>query len=224
MNPPTITTEQANTFINVTLPTLCAIALAVGSALITLWAKLSTLAANQKNIEKTQDTHSERLNSQGDRIHTLAMNATPPSSGGNTTNIEVQPTSPTSIVSSLLGFIAIGAMLLSGCASDGSLTPQGQKGVNLGVAILNAAIDGYVQADAAKTSGKKLTKGQIAQLAKNDVNGVLAQMQANVGNTPDAANVAIGAANPVAGAAIQDALPAKPITQSTINQIASAVK
>lgn len=206
MNPPSITPEQANTFINVTLPLYLAIATAIAGALFTLYSRV-------KELTKRVDTHS-------DRIHDLALNSTP----AQKTTVEVQPVVSQSPGAGALGTIAILALLLMpGCASD----PNAQQDIKLGVAILNAAIDTYTQIDSSKASGKPLSKGQIAQLAKNDVNGVLAQMQGNVGKTPDSANagdgVAIGAANPKVGQAIQDALPSAPISQPAINSISAVV-
>lgn len=121
-----------------------------------------------------------------------------------------------------LAIVALVSLLLVGCASDGSLTPQGQKGVTTALQIAQIALSNYATIESAKSSGGKLTPQQVATLASNDLSGIAALAQANVGSTPAAANIAQGAANPAVGSAVVAALPPVPITQSTVNTLFSA--
>lgn len=129
-----------------------------------------------------------------------------------------------SIVPSLtfLTAVALIAYGLVGCASDGSLTPQGQKGVTTALQIAQIALSNYATIESAKSSGGKLTNAQVATLASNDLSGIAALAQANVGSTPSAANLAQGAANPTVGNAVVASLPSTPITQATVNTLYSA--
>lgn len=124
------------------------------------------------------------------------------------------------IISHSIAFIAIIALV--GCASDGSLTPQGQKGVTTALQIAQIALNNYAAYANAKAGGSKLTNAQIATLASNDLSGIAALAQANVGATPAAANIAKGAANPIVGQTVVSALPPVPITQQTVNTLYSA--
>ncbi len=124
-----------------------------------------------------------------------------------------------------LTFIAAVAVLsfaLVGCASDGSLTPQAQKGVATAVQIAQLALNDYAAYENVKAGGGKLTNAQIATLASNDLSGIAALAQANVGTTPAAASIAKGAVNPTVGNAVVSALPQTPITEQTVNTLYSA--
>ncbi|EDY16899.1 hypothetical protein CfE428DRAFT_5528 [Chthoniobacter flavus Ellin428] len=121
-----------------------------------------------------------------------------------------------------LATVALVSLLLVGCASDGSLTPQGQKGVTTALQIAQIALSNYATIESAKSAGGKLTNAQVATLASNDLSGLAALAQANVGSTPAAANLAQGAANPSVGNAVVSALPNAPMTQGTVNTLYSA--
>jgi len=121
-----------------------------------------------------------------------------------------------------LALVALVSVLLVGCAADGSLTSQGQKGVTTALQIAQIALSNYATIASAQSSGGQLTNAQIATLASNDLSGLAALAQANVGSTPAAANLAQGAANPAVGSAVVSALPPAPMTQSTVNTLYSA--
>ena len=110
--------------------------------------------------------------------------------------------------------VAAALALLPGCANDGSLSPQGR-------AELSALADVAIGVAAAHY-GISPSETQAVTLAANSLFGVAAQAQANLGQTPVAANIAQGASTPAIGAAIQSALPNTPMTQSTVNILDSA--
>lgn len=118
--------------------------------------------------------------------------------------------------------LALLALLFSpGCASNGTLTPQGQQAITTGLGVAQIALNTYLGYEAAK-SGGSVSTSQTAALAQNALYGIAQLAQANVGTTPAAANIAAGAGNPVVGSAVQSAIPQTPLTQATVQTLYNA--
>lgn len=77
---------------------------------------------------------------------------------------------------------------------------------------------------AAQHFGVSPDSARAIRTGANDLFGVAAQAQANLGKRPAAVNVAQGAALPEIGKAVQAALPNKPIDQQTVNAIFEAAE
>ena len=101
------------------------------------------------------------------------------------------------------------AVLLTGCAT---LTPYVVPLADVAIAIAAA----YYHVPPGAT--------QAATLAFNDLWGMAAQANANLGKTPAQANIAQGASVPVVGQAVQNALPNLPITASTVKILQQAAQ
>jgi heptaprenylglyceryl phosphate synthase len=124
-----------------------------------------------------------------------------------------------------VAILAVSALAFtSGCGTFKLAKPtqaQVAQGVTTAVGVADLALQTYVAVEQAKSTGK-VSPTQIATLAQNDVSGIANLAQAYVGSTPAQANIAQGAANPAVGAAVQQALPQTPITQTTVNTLFQA--
>jgi len=105
--------------------------------------------------------------------------------------------------------LILAAVVLTGCTT---LTPYVVPLADLAIAVAGA----YYHLPPTAT--------QAATLAFNDLWGMAAQANANLGKTPAQANIAQGASNPSVGLAIQKALPDVPITAATVQQLRQAAQ
>jgi hypothetical protein len=101
------------------------------------------------------------------------------------------------------------AVVLTGCTT---LTPYVVPLADVAIAIAAA----YYHVPPGAT--------QVATLAFNDLWGMAAQANANIGKTPAQANIAQGASVPVVGSAVQNALPNLPITAATVKILQAAAQ
>jgi hypothetical protein len=189
--------------------------LGVAASALIAWVlnEVKTVKASLGDLHEKVDSANSGANSQSSNAATKQLNV----------EVTGRPTDPGKVWL-LIPLLASLILFFPGCASNGSLTPKSQKTVATALGVLNLAIDTYAQFEGAKESGQKLNSGQIANLAKSDLAGIAQLAQANLGQTPGAAAIGDGAANPAVGIAVEQALPAKPITQNTVNMLYAAAK
>jgi hypothetical protein len=105
--------------------------------------------------------------------------------------------------------LMLSVVLLTGCAT---LSPYVVPLADLAISVAGA----YYHLPPTAT--------QAATLAFNDLWGMAAQANANLGKTPAQANIAQGASNPVLGQAVQKALPDAPMTAATVTHLQQAAQ
>lgn len=112
-----------------------------------------------------------------------------------------------------VAFLALPCALLPSCAN---MSPQQKAGL---ATIADIAIGA-----AASHYGVPPSDTQAITTGVNALFGVASQAQANVGQTPAQANISQGSNVPAIGAAIQNALPNTPISQTTVDALFQAAQ
>lgn len=196
MTPPNLTPEQVQAQLDAWLPVIKYSVLAL--------IGLAGFIVSQVQAMKG------RLDKHDDRLHDLALG-----SNGTNGNNGVQASAP-AVAPTVKAVIlpAMAGLAMGGCVNQ----PPAQK-IATGQQIFSAPLDGW-----SATNGGKTITPQVVQEIGNNIFAIAAATQANVGQTPTAANVAQYSADPNVGTNVQLVLPNTPITQAQADAAFDAAK